>query len=130
MQNPLKCWTWWNNANDLSKLEDLTCYRENCFNEQGIKSIYAFHLRQKQLIKKCFVLSLKVSELFGGLEICSLAVIVGKDGKETILKASDCTFSLIGDTQEEDRRTVADIVTARMQVSVKRFSQLVGILKH
>lgn len=63
----------------------------------------------------CFVS--KVSELFGGLEICSLAVIVGKDGKETILKATDCTFSLIGDTQEEDRRMVADIVTARMQVS-------------
>lgn len=58
----------------------------------------------------------KVSELFGGLEICSLAVLVGKDGKETILKATDCTFSLIGDTQEEDRRMVADIVTARMQV--------------
>jgi hypothetical protein len=50
------------------------------------------------------------------MEICSIAVIVSKDGKETILKASDCTFSLIGDTQEEDRRTVADIVSARMQV--------------
>ena len=55
--------------------------------------------------------------MFGGLEICSLAVLVGKDGKETILKASDCTFTLLGDTQEEDRRMVADIVSARMQVS-------------
>lgn len=50
------------------------------------------------------------------MEICALAVLVGKDGKETILKASDCTFSLIGDSQEEDRRTIADIVSARMQV--------------
>ena len=58
----------------------------------------------------------QVAELFGGLEICSLAVLVGKDGKETILKASDCTFTLLGDTQEEDRRMVADIVSARMQV--------------
>lgn len=40
--------------------------------------------------------TLQVSELFGGLEICSLAVLVGKDGKELILKASDCTFPLIG----------------------------------
>ncbi|CAG9807052.1 unnamed protein product, partial [Chironomus riparius] len=57
----------------------------------------------------------EVSELFGGMEICALSVIVAKDNKEYILKASDCTFSLIGDTQEEDRRTVADIVSARMQ---------------
>lgn len=65
----------------------------------------------------CFLL--KVAELFGGMEICALAVLVGKDGKETILKASDCTFSLIGDSQEEDRRTIADIVSARMQVKLK-----------
>lgn len=58
----------------------------------------------------------QVSELFGGLEICSLAVLVGKDGKETILKANDCTFTLLGDTQEDDRRSIADMVTARMQV--------------
>lgn len=54
------------------------------------------------------------------MEICALAVIVGKDGKEVILKASDCTFSLIGDSQEEDRRTIADIVSARMQVKIIR----------
>ncbi|CAO1432252.1 unnamed protein product [Diamesa serratosioi] len=57
----------------------------------------------------------EVSELFGGMEICALSVIVAKDGKEYILKASDCTFPLIGDTQEEDRRQIADIVTGRMQ---------------
>lgn len=59
----------------------------------------------------------QVSELFGGLEICAINVIVGKDNKEYILKASDCTFNLIGDTQEDDRRAIADIVSARMQVS-------------
>jgi hypothetical protein len=52
------------------------------------------------------------------MEICAMTVIVGKDGKECILKASDCTFALIGDTQEEDRRTIADIVSSRMQVNV------------
>ena len=56
------------------------------------------------------------------MEICALSVIVAKDNKEYILKASDCTFSLIGDTQEEDRRTVADIVSARMQVSLLTFN--------
>lgn len=58
------------------------------------------------------------------MEICSLAVLVGKDGKECILKASDCTFALIGDTQEEDRRMIADIVTARMQVRHSHFYRL------
>lgn len=77
----------------------------------------------KSFTKKCsfYVLFSKVSELFGGLEICSLAVLVGKDGKETILKATDCTFALIGDTQEEDRRMITDIVTARMQVNHDTF---------
>lgn len=51
------------------------------------------------------------------MEICSLTVVAGKDGKEYILKASDSTFALIGDSQEEDRRTIADIVCGRMQVS-------------
>ena len=62
-------------------------------------------------------ISFQVSELFGGMEICSINVIVSKDNKEFILKASDSTFNLIGDTQEEDRRAIADIVSARMQVS-------------
>lgn len=49
------------------------------------------------------------------MEICGLSVVVSKDGKEHILAASDCTLALMGDTQEEDRRYVADIVASRMQ---------------
>lgn len=49
------------------------------------------------------------------MEICGLSVVVAKDGKEHILAAHDSTFALIGDTQEEDRRQVADIVASRMQ---------------
>lgn len=67
--------------------------------------------------------------MFGGMEICALAVLVGKDGKECILKASDCTFSLIGDSQEEDRRTIADIVSARMQVTTRMFASTFVALK-
>jgi hypothetical protein len=51
------------------------------------------------------------------MEICAISIVVGKDNKEFILKAADSTCSLIGDSQEEDRRTIADIVSARMQVS-------------
>lgn len=50
------------------------------------------------------------------MEICGLLVAAGKDGKEYIVKASDSTFPLIGDTQEEDRRQIADLVVGRMQV--------------
>lgn len=59
---------------------------------------------------------LQVSELFGGMEICGLSIAVGKDGRESILSATDCTFALMGDSQEDDRRQIADLVVARMQV--------------
>ncbi|XP_055586585.1 synapsin [Uranotaenia lowii] len=57
----------------------------------------------------------EVSELFGGMEICGISVIVSKEGKEYIVGASDCTFPLLGDTQEEDRRQIAELVVTRMQ---------------
>lgn len=53
--------------------------------------------------------------MFGGLEVCGLSIAVGKDGRECILSASDSALSLMGDTQEEDRRHIADIVVTRMQ---------------
>jgi hypothetical protein len=64
------------------------------------------------------------------LEICGITVVVGKDNKEYILKASDCTFSLIGDSQEEDRRTIADIVSARMQVSERAFKPKINTFSY
>ncbi|XP_055699619.1 synapsin isoform X2 [Phlebotomus papatasi] len=57
----------------------------------------------------------EISELFGGMEVCGLSVGVAKDGKEYILSAQDSTFPLMGDSQEEDRRHIADLVVGRMQ---------------
>lgn len=62
------------------------------------------------------IILLQVSELFGGMEICGLSIAVGKDGREFILSASDCTFALMGDSQEDDRRQIAELVVSRMQV--------------
>ena len=59
---------------------------------------------------------LQISELFGGMEVCGLSIAVAKDGREHILGASDSTLQLMGDTQEDDRRQIADLVTSRMQV--------------
>ncbi|XP_031625533.1 synapsin [Contarinia nasturtii] len=56
-----------------------------------------------------------VSELFDGMEVCGLSIVVAKDGKEYIVSACDSTLTLMGDTQEDDRRHIADIVVTRMQ---------------
>lgn len=57
----------------------------------------------------------EVSDLFGGLDICALEVVVGKDGKEHIIEVNDSALTLLGDTQEEDRRHISDLVVSRMQ---------------
>lgn len=64
----------------------------------------------------------QISELFGGMEVCGVSVVVGKDGREYIISACDSTFALIGDSQEEDRRQIADLVSGRMQVSCRSAS--------
>lgn len=57
--------------------------------------------------------------MFGGMELCGLSIAVAKDGKEHILSASDSTLPLMGDTQEDDRRQIADLVVSRMQVRIR-----------
>ena len=57
-----------------------------------------------------------VSELFGGLDMCALEIIVSRDGREAIIEVNDCALSLMGDSQEEDRRLIADLVCQKMQV--------------
>lgn len=57
-----------------------------------------------------------VCQLFGGLDICAIELLVGKDGREHIIEVNDSALSLMGDSQEEDRRHIADLVTAKMQV--------------
>lgn len=41
----------------------------------------------------------EVSDLFGGLDICALEVVVGKDGKEYIIEVNDSALTLLGDSQ-------------------------------
>jgi len=61
-----------------------------------------------------------VAQLFGGLDICAIELLVGKDGREHIIEVNDSALSLMGDSQEEDRRHIADLVTAKMQVRENR----------
>lgn len=62
----------------------------------------------------------QVSQLFGGLDICAIELVVGKDGREYIIEVNDSALSLMGDSQEEDRRHIADLVTSKMQVHPRK----------
>jgi hypothetical protein len=77
--------------------------------------------------------------MFGGLALCSLEAVVGKDGKEVmpapphhappapsspsspllllqvIIEVNDCALGLMGEGQEEDRRHIAELVLAQME---------------
>jgi len=54
--------------------------------------------------------------MFGGLGICSLEAVVGKDGKEHIIEVNDSATTLLGESQEEDRRNISELVFLKMEV--------------
>ena len=56
-----------------------------------------------------------VSSMFGGLAICSLEALVAKDGREVIIEVNDCAMGLLGESQEEDRRHIAEVVLEEME---------------
>lgn len=74
-------------------------------------------LEQIQMTERYRLWVDEVAELFGGLDICALEIIVAKDGREFIIEVNDSALSLMGDSQEEDRRHIAELVAHRMQVS-------------
>ncbi|CAG2211513.1 SYN [Mytilus edulis] len=55
------------------------------------------------------------SQLFGGLDIMSVEAVQGKDGKEYIIEVNDSSMNLLGESQEEDRRNIGELVITRMQ---------------
>lgn len=80
----------------------------------------------------------QVAQLFGGLDICAIELLVGKDGREYIIEVNDSALSLMGDSQEEDRRHIADlflifklsIFSSFFLVSLKKNRSLKWIFRH
>lgn len=101
----------------ITSFEWIIFYRRKSISGNWKTNLGSAMLEQTPMTEKYRGWIEAVAAQFGGLDLCALEVLVSRDGREIIMELNDCALPLLGDSQEEDRRLISELVLHRMNVS-------------